>query len=151
MIIGCASEALWARLCSVLGMPEAEDDPRYRVNRERVERREEVRELVERQLAHRPVAEWCEMLEEAAIPSGPIYGVPEMLDDPHMRARGFVVEQEHPLVGKLNTLACPIHLSDTPATYRLPPPSLGEHTDQVLSELGYGSDEIVRLHQEGAV
>jgi formyl-CoA transferase/CoA:oxalate CoA-transferase len=68
-----------------------------------------------------------------------------------MRARGFVVEQEHPTLGALQLLASPLHLSDTPTTYRRPPPLLGEHTDEVLAELGYSQAEIGELHVRGAV
>ncbi len=151
LIIGCASESLWYKLCAILDMQDVRDDPRYRVNSERVKRRDEVRQILDERLSHRTVAEWCEELERAQIPSAPIYTVPQMLNDPHMRARGFVVEQPHPIAGTLRTLASPMHLSDTPASYRLPPPLLGEHTDEVLRELGYEEEQIRRLHEEGAV
>ncbi|MBM3188156.1 MAG: CoA transferase [Chloroflexi bacterium] len=151
LIIGCASEPLWARLCEVLEMPEVRDDPRYCINRERVQRREEVRAILEEHLAHRTVAAWCALLEDANIPCGPIYTVPEMLEDEHMRARGYVVEQEHPVTGTLRTLACALHLSETPPSYRLPPPLLGQHTDEILSDLGYTREEIEALRQAGAV
>ncbi len=151
LIIGCASESLWAKLCALLDMEDVRDDPRYRINAERVQRRGEVNHILEQHLAHRTVAEWCAELEEAGIPTGPIYTVPQMLNDPHMQARGFVVEQPHPVVGTLRSLACPLHLSDTPASYRLPPPLLGEHTDAVLRSLGYEEEAIRRMHEEGAV
>jgi len=151
LIIGCASESIWQKLCDVLGLQDMCRDPRYRTNRERVAHREEVKARVEERLGTRPAAEWCRLLEEADVPNGPIYSVPDMLHDEQMQARDFVVEQQHPVAGVLRTLACPIHLSDTPATYRLPPPTLGQHTDDILGELGYTPTEIGALHDSGAV
>ena len=151
LIIGCGSERLWHSLCNVLDMNDMRDDPRYRTNRERVEHREQVRELLEEHLAARSVAEWCQLLEEARVPAGPIYSVPDMLNDPHMRARGCVVSQQHPTAGALHTLASPLRLSETPANCRLAPPLLGQHTDKVLAELGYGAAEAALLHASGAV
>ncbi len=150
-IIACASEPLWQRLCEVLEMPELRDDPRFCINRERVVRRDEMRDAIEKRLAARPATEWLARLQAAGIPCGPIYDIPEMLTDPQMVARGFVVEQPHPTVGTLRTLASPVRLSDTPASYRRHPPLLGEHTDEVLGELGYSPEEIARLREEGAV
>ena len=152
LIIGCGSEPLWHRLCAVLSIDnEIRDDPRYRLNQERVQRRDEVSQIVEERLATRSVAEWCRLLQGANIPSGPIYNVPDMLQDEHMQSRGFVIEGKHPTAGTLRTLACPIHLSDTPATYRLPPPLLGEHTDEILAELGYTPDDTRELRKAGAI
>jgi crotonobetainyl-CoA:carnitine CoA-transferase CaiB-like acyl-CoA transferase len=151
MIIACGSESLWARLCSALGLESARDDPRFCTNRERVSRRDEVRQLVEARLAERDVSAWCALLDRAEIPASPIHGIAEMLADPQMAERGFVVDQEHPTAGVLRMLASPLHLSQTPATYRLPPPLLGQHTDQVLSELGYSPAEVAALHASGAV
>jgi crotonobetainyl-CoA:carnitine CoA-transferase CaiB-like acyl-CoA transferase len=151
LIIACASEALWQRLCSVVGLEEMRDDPRYRINRERVVRREEVRQRLEERLAARPATEWAQLLDQAGIPAGPIYSIPEMLQDEHMRARGFVVEQEHATAGTLRTLASPIRLHETPPGYRLPPPLLGQHTDEILAELGFTAQEIARMRGSGAV
>lgn len=151
MIIACASEALWPRLCAVLGLEEIRDDPRYHINRERVVRRDEVRQIIEEKLAARNAAEWAQMLERVGVPAGPIYSIPEMLQDAHVRSRGFVVEQAHPTVGTLRTLASPLHLSDTPASYHLPPPLPGQHTDKVLAELGFSADDIRSLRDAGVV
>ena len=111
----------------------------------------EVRQRLEQRLALKPAAEWCELLGREGIPSGPIYNVPEMLQDEHMRARGLIVEQAHPTAGTLRTLACPVRLSGTPASYRLPPPLLGQHTEAILAELGYSPAEICRLQEAGAI
>lgn len=151
LIIACATEALWERLCEVMEMPEVHCDPRFHVNRQRVVHREEMRRVMEERLAARPAAEWLERLQRAGVPCGPIYDIAQLLADEQTVARGFVVEQDHPTVGTLHTLASPLHLSDTPATYRRHPPLLGEHTDEVLGELGYSAEEITTLHAEGAV
>jgi len=150
-IIGCGSESLWARLCQLLGLEGARDDSRFCTNRERVVHREEVRQLLEAKLAERNAADWCALLGKNEIPSGPICGIAEMLSDAQMQARGFVVEQPYPSASVLRLLASPLHLSETPATYHLPPPLLGEHTDQVLTELGYPQAEIADLRARGAV
>jgi formyl-CoA transferase len=151
LIIGCASEPIWKKLCDVLDLQDMYQDPRYHTNRERVPRRDEVRERIEERLATRSAIDWCQLLEDADVPSGPIYSVPQMLHDDQMQARGFIVDQQHPVAGVLRTLACPIHLSDTPATYRLPSPTLGQHTDDILAELGYSPSDIVGLHDSKAV
>lgn len=151
LVIGCGSQSLWHRLCAMLDLEDVHDDPRYRTNRERVVRREEVCQLLEERLAAKPVAEWCELLGAENIPCAPIYNVPQMLQDDHMRARGFVVEQAHPTAGTLRMLACPVHLSRTSASYRLPPPLLGQHTEAILGELGYSPADISRLQEAGAV
>jgi crotonobetainyl-CoA:carnitine CoA-transferase CaiB-like acyl-CoA transferase len=151
MIIACGSESLWARLCAALDLGLVRDDPRYCTNRERVSRRDEVRQLVEARLSERDVSAWCALLDEAGIPASPIHGIAEMLAAPQMVARGFVVDQWHSTAGVLRLLASPLHLSQTPASYRLPPPLLGQHTDQVLSELGYSPAEVAALRASGAV
>jgi len=151
MIIACGSESLWARLCAALDLGPARDDPRYRTNRERVARRDEVRQLVEARLVQRDVSAWCALLDTAGVPACPIHGISDMLADPQMAERGFLIEQQHPTAGLLHLLASPLHLSQTPATYRLPPPLLGQHTDDVLSEVGFSQAEIEALHAGGAV
>ncbi len=101
--------------------------------------------------ASMPAREWVDLMNAAEIPSGPLYAVDEALNDPHIRSRHMIVQMEHPAVGPFKSLAFPGFFSGTPMSYRIAPPRLGEHTDQVLAELGYDADGIARLHAEGVV
>jgi crotonobetainyl-CoA:carnitine CoA-transferase CaiB-like acyl-CoA transferase len=83
-----------------------------------------------RYLAARPAREWVELMNAAEIPSGPLYAVDEALNDPHIRSRHMIVQMEHPAVGPFKSLAFPGLFSGTPMSYRMPPPRLGEHTEQ---------------------
>ncbi|HEY54221.1 MAG TPA: CoA transferase, partial [Caldilineae bacterium] len=85
------------------------------------------------------------------IPCGAINEVDEILNDPHILARGMVVEMEHPTAGDIRVLGNPMHLSATPPTYRLPPPTLGQHTDDILWELGYSAEEIAAMREDGVI
>ena len=102
-------------------------------------------------LKHIPAAELLPRLRAAEIPCGPINTVPDTLADEHYRQRGNIVEMPHPRAGAVKSLANPVRLADTPPGYRLPPPMLGEHTQAVLTELGYTVEEIERLRAAGDV
>lgn len=151
LIIAAGSERLWQKLCQVLGADHLTAHPLYATNALRNQNRASLIPILEEYLARRPAAEWVELLNAAEIPAGPIYAVDEALNDPHVQARRLVVELEHPTVGLVKSLAFPAGLSATPPTYRLPPPRLGEHTDQVLAELGYDAAAIAALRSQGIV
>ncbi|MCS6844303.1 MAG: CoA transferase [Caldilineales bacterium] len=151
LIIAAGSERLWQKLCQVLGADHLVAHPLYATNALRNQNRASLIPILEEYLARRPAAEWVELLNAAEIPAGPIYAVDEALNDPHVQARRLVIELEHPTVGLVKSLAFPAGLSATPPTYRLPPPRLGEHTDQVLAELGYDAAAIAALRGQGIV
>ena len=143
VIIAVGSDRQWAQFCEVLGLgPEVRDDARFATNPARLAHRALVVDLLQDRLSATPSAELLARLQAAEIPCGPINAVPDSLADPHYLARGNIVELEHPTAGPIRSLANPVHLSDTPASYRLPPPRLGEHTDMILDELGYSAAQI---------
>ncbi len=152
LIVGVGTERLWARFCEVLGIAETIGrDPRFLTNRDRLAHRAELTPLLEAIFAQDDADHWVEKLLVAEIPSGPINYVDQTLNDPHLKARGFIVELEHPLIGTVKSLGNPVNLSQTPVTYRLPPPRLGEHNVEVLSPLGYGPEDVKRLRNEGVI
>jgi formyl-CoA transferase/CoA:oxalate CoA-transferase len=98
-----------------------------------------------------PAEDWLQKFRAAEIPAGPIRSVPEALGDPQMVARRVVVEIEHPGIGVARSIANPMRMSGTPVSYRLPPPLLGEHTQEALAELGFSAGEILAARKSGAV
>lgn len=152
VVIAVGSDRLWTQFCAVLGIgPDVCDDPRFATNQARLGHRAEVIEVIQARLVQIPSAELLPKLIAAEIPCGPINTVPDILGDAHYLQRGNIVQQTHTRAGAVRSIANPIRLADTPPTYRLPPPALGEHTESILQELGYSSDEIEQLRREGEV
>ena len=133
--VGAAQSNFWTRLCGMLGAPELEADPRFATNADRVRNNEALVALLEARFREKPSAHWLEALQKLGIPSGPVLEFEEAMADPHIVARGMVVETEHPAAGTIRTLGIPVKMSDTPGTLRRPAPRLGEHTAEVLGSL----------------
>jgi formyl-CoA transferase/CoA:oxalate CoA-transferase len=151
LMVAVGSDGLWRRFTAATGLGDLTDDPRYATNPDRVRNRDTLRPRIEAALAARTSAEWTELLGAAGVPAGPVATVPEALEHPQVAAREMVVELEHPVAGKLKTLGSPLKLSGNPASIRCPPPTLGQHTDEVLAELGMNAQEIVSLREKGIV
>lgn len=152
VIIAVGSDRQWGQLCEVLGLgAEVRDDPRFANNPARLANREATVGRVQSRLAEMPSADVLSRLQAAEIPCGPINSIPDSLADLHYTARGNIVEQQHAAAGTLHSLANPVRLADTPASYRLPPPRLGEHTETILGDLGYTPAEIAALREVGDI
>jgi crotonobetainyl-CoA:carnitine CoA-transferase CaiB-like acyl-CoA transferase len=140
------------RLLRIVGRPELIDDPRFRTNPDRVRHRAELLEILQAELCKRPAAEWCRVLWDAGVPVGPVNTIDEVFSDPQVIARQVVVETPHAGLssGVVRTIKSPAILHDTPAEVRRPPPMLGQHTREVLAELGYSSASLQGLLDKGA-
>ncbi|MBI3962202.1 MAG: CoA transferase [Deinococcus sp.] len=149
--ICCGNDALWEKLCHVLGTAEWLADPRFRSNKDRVKCRMELAQLIDERLAARPAAYWAEQLSAAGVPAGPIYTLDQVFSDQQVLHREMVLTVPHPTAGQVRVTGIPVKLSDSPGAVRLPPPLLGQHTDQVLSELGYAQEQIAQLRSGGVV
>jgi len=141
----------WGRFCAALGEPELETDPRFATNAERIARYDEFQAYVDSRLGKAPTAEWVERFEAASIAAGPVYEFHEVFEDPQVRHLGLVTEIDQPGLGPVHALAFPARASLTPASIRRPAPLLGQHTAEVLREIGYAEDDIRRLEAAGAV
>jgi len=149
--VQASSNGLFGRLCGALGAPELATDPRYRQQRDRQQRREELGAEIERLLAQRTVAEWVEILNNAGVPAGPILDVRQCFDDPQVRCLPLDAPVEHPHLGTLHLLGFGVNLNRTPARMRSAAPEHGAQTEQILCELGYSAEEIESLRRAGAI
>jgi crotonobetainyl-CoA:carnitine CoA-transferase CaiB-like acyl-CoA transferase len=151
IVVAVGSERQWPRFCTAIGAPELADDPRFATNGDRVTARATLRPLIAERLAGRSTAAWLTELGAADVPSGPITDVLTAFQSPEATARSMLVEVEHPALGLLRQAGIPIEFGTTPGAVRTAPPLLGEHTDEVLTELGIALEEVARLRAQGVV
>ena len=149
--LGAANQRLFQRLCDVLGASEWAADESFADNASRVKNRKALAERIEAITAIRPRAHWLSLLEANDIPCGPINDYAQVFADPQVQAREMVVETEHPTLGHLRALGSPIKMSATPPDVSRRAPQLGEHTDEVLAEAGFGAAEIASMRAAGAI
>jgi crotonobetainyl-CoA:carnitine CoA-transferase CaiB-like acyl-CoA transferase len=151
LIVAAGTQKLWHQLCVTLGSEWLEADPRFATNADRTRNKAELTVLLNEVLGRDDVEHWVAVLQAAGIPCGPILNVAQALAHPQLVHRQMIVEQEHPKAGTVHSVGNPIAFSETPARYVLPPPSLGQHTEEVLRSLGYDEAAIERLRKEGAI
>jgi crotonobetainyl-CoA:carnitine CoA-transferase CaiB-like acyl-CoA transferase len=149
--VGAANDNLWPRFAKLLGLEQLLTDARFDSVPNRLQHRAELEPLVESVTRHQPRSHWLARCEEAGIPAGPIYTVPEALADEHAQARGMVQTLKHPQVGAVKVLGNPVKMSATPATMRKASPALGEDNDTVFGELGCSAEELEGLRARGVI
>ena len=152
VILACGNDNLFSKFCEVAGCQHLARDPRFSTNSKRVENRDAITSLLAEIFRKRTTQEWCDALEAAGVPNGPINNLKQVFEEPQVAARGMRIELEHPLAGKVPLIASPMKFSGTPLEHKTPPPILGEHTSEVLRDLLQLDDAaIAKLRAEGVI
>ncbi len=150
-VLGVGTEALWKRFVRVLNIhDEIGRDERFATNALRIKNRETLVPLLQNIIQQKPAVTWLKKFAEEDIPAGPINTVAEAIEDRQTRARGLIVQLEHPAIGTAKSIANPIRFSNMPVSYRLPPPLLGEHTVEILHGVGYSVEDARAMAAESA-
>ncbi|HYC03694.1 MAG TPA: CaiB/BaiF CoA-transferase family protein [Azospirillaceae bacterium] len=153
IVLAVGNDEQFRKFCGFAGRPDLAADPRFATNRERVRNREAVVAEVADLISARPAADWLAGLEPLGVPCGPINDLAAVFDDPQVQARGMRISMEHPAHGgPVDLIGSPIRMSETPPNYRHPPPTLGQHTAEVLSDwLHLEGGELDQLRAAGLV
>jgi crotonobetainyl-CoA:carnitine CoA-transferase CaiB-like acyl-CoA transferase len=149
--VACGNEGHWQRFCRALGLEDLLADPRFATNRDRIGNRPALNARLDPHIASLKTADAVAALEAAEVPAGPVFTLDQVFADPQAQHLELLQTLEHPTAGQVSVTGFPWRLSDSPAEMRLPPPCLGQHTDEVLAELGYDAEAIDQLRAAGAV
>jgi crotonobetainyl-CoA:carnitine CoA-transferase CaiB-like acyl-CoA transferase len=153
VVLSIGNDPTFRRFCAAFGLSQLPDDPAFATNAARVANRHHVTETLAPVLRRHPTAWWVAQLEALQIGCGPINKLSQVFADPQVRARGMALTMPHAAAetGRVTLIANPVRLSETPVDYRIPPPTLGEHTEQVLHALGVTAAELAGLRARGVV
>jgi formyl-CoA transferase len=149
--MGATTARNWEACCDVFGLARLKDDPRFARNHLRHRNRRELIPLFEDVSVSRPARHWVDALDEAGVPCGLLQTYDQVFHDPHLEARGFFPEAPHRRLGAVKQIGSPMRLSETPARMVRAGPLLGEHSAEVLREIGYTGEEIGALLQAGVI
>ncbi len=151
IVVAIGNDTQFVRFAELIGKPELAGDPRFETNVARVRNRDVLVPVLEAAMASRTSADWSAALDAAGLSCGPINTLEQVFDHPQVQARGMRVEMDHPLSGTVPLVGSPLKLSASPVSYRRHPPTLGEHTDAILAELGRDAGEIAALRDQGVI
>jgi crotonobetainyl-CoA:carnitine CoA-transferase CaiB-like acyl-CoA transferase len=147
MILAVGNDGQFAKFCAVAAHPEWASDPRFAKNADRVRNRGVLVPMLEALFKTRSKAQWLAELETQQVPAGPINNLAEVFADPQVRERGMVSPWQHPVGTAFELVSSPMKLSRTPVRRDLPPPTMGQHTHDILRQvLGYSDAQIAELH-----
>jgi crotonobetainyl-CoA:carnitine CoA-transferase CaiB-like acyl-CoA transferase len=149
--LACGNQSFWVKLCTALGMEEFAGDPRFASWLLRLQNNEALLPIIEKRFGEKPRAEWLEILAAHDIPAGPVKTVQEFMNDPAVQHHDMMHEYDHPEVGRLRVMGQPLVFADTPTQDPGPPPTLGQHTDEILKEAGYDAAAITDLRAKKVV
>lgn len=149
--LGASGEGNWARLCELLNKPDWYQDPEFVTETLRVKNRERLNLALAELFKVHSVEHWVDQLNDVGIPAGPVYTVPEMVNDPQVKHLNVITTLPNVYDKDMHYINQPMHLTRTPSKVVSPAPGWGEHTDEVLESLGYSTSEIESLHQQGVV
>ena len=151
VIVIAHTEKPWLNFCEGLGRKELTSDPRFKLNSERLRHAEELNKILAEVFQEKTQQEWVEVLANKGIMIAPVNTFEQIFQDPQILEDEMVQELEHPLVGKIRVLRLPINFSKSPVKIKMPPPLLGQHTDEILSEFGCTKEEINQYKESGVV
>lgn len=151
ILIGVANDNLWRKFCCVVERPDLAQDLRFRTGADRAANRAQCVSLVQAIVQTRTCDEWLDLLRGLGVPCAPINTLPEALDHPQTKARGIVLDTVHPLLGAMKGIAYPVQFNGAPRAAISPPPMLGEHSCEILREIGTSEDDIMTLLRAGTV
>jgi crotonobetainyl-CoA:carnitine CoA-transferase CaiB-like acyl-CoA transferase len=149
--LACGNQTFWVKLCTALGLETLADDPRFASWVLRLDHRDALLPLLEARFASEPRDHWLALLAKHDIPAAPVQTMLDFMNDPAVRHHDMVHDYDHPDVGALRLMGQPLVFDETPARDPGPPPTLGEHTNEVLGELGYDTAAIADLRARGVV
>jgi crotonobetainyl-CoA:carnitine CoA-transferase CaiB-like acyl-CoA transferase len=149
--ISASTQSMTERLFAAIGRAELNTDPRFKSNAERIKRRDEVDAIVGGFIGSRTLAENVAFFEEAGVTAGPVYDIAQFLDDPHVQARGIVVDAPDDEMGETPMHAPVPRLSRTPGVLRTPAPAVGQHNDEIYARIGYSDERRAELRQRGLI
>ena len=150
-VIGGLPENRWPKFCEALGVPEVEHDPRFNPYGERMRNIAVLYEILDEAFLKKTTAEWMELLQAADCICAPVAQYEELVQDPQLRANEYIVEIDHPTQGRMLVVGAPWRFSETPAEIAPAAPELGQHSEEVLQELGYSWEQIAEIREAGAL